>query len=218
MFGSLQKWNKCFFATLKIYSLNHLWVGQYPQGLLTPHRTIQKIKLYFWEFCPNISWTPMGIALVETKLCPLDCATTTKLQQRLGRQGLLHKSFYAWSTEGNPKDRTCMVWPFVFWTQSVPLMGVFPEIHSYSTCISGLWSTSKAGVIRNSECSMSWAELLPQSGCQSSGISRQIFKILKLYLHRISGKKRGCVKVEVQYLVAFHTVPVKNSMAFCVKS
>lgn len=107
MFGSLQKWNKCFFATLKIYSLNHLWVGQYPQGLLTPHRTIQKIKLYFWEFCPNISWTPMGIALVETKLCPLDCATTTKLQQRLERQGLLHKSFYAWSTEGNPKDRTC---------------------------------------------------------------------------------------------------------------
>lgn len=110
------------------------------------------------------------------------------------------------------------VWPFVFWTQSVPLMGVFPEIHSYSTCISGLWSTSKAGVIRNSECSMSWAELWPQSGCQSSGISRQIFKILKLYLHRISGKKRGCVKVEVQYLVAFHTVPVKNSTAFCVKS
>lgn len=108
MFGSLQKWNKCFFATLKIYSLNHLWVGQYPQGLLTPHRTIQKIKLYFWEFCPNISWTPTGIALVETKLCPLDCATTIKLQQRLERQGLLHKSFYVWSTGGKPKDRTCM--------------------------------------------------------------------------------------------------------------
>lgn len=72
------------------------------------HRTIQKIKLYFWEFCPNISWTPTGIALVETKLCPLDCATTTKLQQRLERQGLLHKSFYVWSTGGKPKDRTCM--------------------------------------------------------------------------------------------------------------
>lgn len=92
------------------------------------------------------------------------------------------------------------------------------EIHPYSTCISGLWRTSKADVLRNSESPVSWAGLLPQSECQSSGISRQIFKILKLYPHRISGRKRECVKVEVRYMVAFHTVPVKNSMAFCVKS
>jgi len=66
--------------------------------------------------------------------------------------------------------------------------------------------------------SVSQEELLPQPGCQTSGTSRQIFKILKLYLDKIFGRKRECTKGKVHYMVAFHTVPVQNSMAFCMEA
>lgn len=97
------------------------------------------------------------------------------------------------------------------------MMDVFPEPPLCPTYLLGLLCTSTADTLCISECPMSQAELLPQPGCQTSGISRQIFKILKLYLDNISGSKRECIKGKVQYMVAFHTVPVKNGMAFCVE-
>lgn len=108
-------------------------------------------------------------------------------------------------------------WPPCLLSTSVPLMGVLPEPPPCPTYLSGLLCTSTADTLWISECPMSQVELLPQPGCQTSGISRQIFKILKLYLDKISGSKRECIKGKVQYMVAFHTVPVKNSMAFCVE-
>lgn len=97
------------------------------------------------------------------------------------------------------------------------MMDVFPEPPLCPTYLLGLLCTSTADTLCISECPMSQAELLPQPGCQTSGISRQIFKILKLYLDNISGSKRECIKGKVQYMVAFHTVPVKNGMPFCVE-
>lgn len=138
-----------------------------------------------------ISWTGRNQAT-----SPWQCYNN-QAPGKAGKTGLLHRL----SVKYKRKPQGLMwdaVWPSCLLSRSRNIDGCMPrtsaisymsfrvDTHVHSRHTQVFWMSS-----------VSQAELLPQPGRQTSGISRQVFKILKLYVDKISGRQRECMKGEV---------------------